>query len=65
MHHVHWRSRPTRPATDQRFEPTRSAEVLFAVDLSDGEPFWHPVDPAAARSIGWASYLARQAVHAG
>ena len=67
MHHVHWRvSAHAGRLQTKRFEPTRSAEVLFAVDLSDGEPFWHAVDPAAAEeSIGWASYLARQAIHAG
>lgn len=67
MHHVHWRvSAHAGRLQTKRFEPTRSAEVLFAIDLSDGEPFWHAVDPRAAEeSIGWASYLARQAIHAG
>jgi uncharacterized protein (DUF58 family) len=67
MHHVHWRvSAHAGRLQTKRFEPTRSAEVLFAVDLSDGEPFWHAVDPVAAEeSIGWTSYLARQAIHAG
>ncbi|MGE5461502.1 MAG: DUF58 domain-containing protein [Solirubrobacterales bacterium] len=67
MHHVHWRvSAHAGRLQTKRFEPTRSAEVLFAVDLSDGEPFWHAVDTRAAEeSIGWTSYLARQAIHAG
>ncbi len=67
MHHVHWRvSAHAGRLQTKRFEPTRSAEVLFAVDLSDGEPFWHAVDPAEAEeTIGWTSYLARQAIHAG
>ena len=67
MHHVHWRaSAHTGRLQTKRFEPTRSAEVLFAMDLSNGEPFWHAVDPATAEeTIGWASYLARQAIHAG
>jgi len=67
MHHVHWRvSAHAGRLQTKRFEPTRSAEVLFAVDLSDGEPFWHAVDPIAAEeTIGWTSYLARQAIHAG
>jgi uncharacterized protein (DUF58 family) len=67
MHHVHWRltAHAGRLQT-KRYEPTRSAEVLFAVDVSNGEPFWHAVDPATAEeTIGWASYLARQAIHAG
>jgi uncharacterized protein (DUF58 family) len=67
MHHVHWRlSAHTGRLQTKRYEPTRSAEVLFAVDLSHGEPFWHAVDPVTAEeTIGWASYLARQAIHAG
>lgn len=67
MHHVHWRlSAHAGRLQTKRFEPTRSAEVLFALDLSAGEPFWRAVDPTAAEeTIGWASYLARQAIHAG
>jgi uncharacterized protein (DUF58 family) len=67
MHHVHWRlSAHTGRLQTKRFEPTRSAEVLFAVDVSHGEPFWYGVDPEVAEeTIGWASYLARQALHAG
>jgi uncharacterized protein (DUF58 family) len=67
MHHVHWRlSAHTGRLQTKRFEPTRSAEVLFALDVSLGEPFWYGVNPdAAEEAIGWASYLARQALHAG
>ncbi len=67
MHHVHWRlSAHTGRLQTKRYEPTRSAEVLFALDVANGEPFWHAVDPdTAEESIGWASYLARQAIHAG
>jgi uncharacterized protein (DUF58 family) len=67
MHHVHWRlSAHTGRLQTKRYEPTRSAEVLFAVDVSHGEPFWFGVDPETAEeTIGWASFLARQAVHAG
>jgi uncharacterized protein (DUF58 family) len=67
MHHVHWRlSAHTGKLQTKRYEPTRSAEVLFALDIANGEPFWHSVDPdTAEESIGWASYLARQAIHAG
>jgi uncharacterized protein (DUF58 family) len=67
MHHVHWRlSAHAGRLQTKRFEPTRSAEVLFALDVSNGEPFWHAVDPdTAEETIGWTSYLARQAIHAG
>lgn len=67
MHHVHWRlSAHAGSLQTKRYEPTRSAEVLFAVDVSNGEPYWHAVDPQTAEeTIGWASYLARQAIHAG
>jgi uncharacterized protein (DUF58 family) len=67
MHHVHWRlSAHAGRLQTKRFEPTRSAEVLFALDLADGEPFWRAIDPPAAeRTIGWASHLARQAMHEG
>ena len=67
MHHVHWRlSAHAGKLQTKRYEPTRSAEVLFALDVSNGEPFWHAVDPdTAEESIGWTSYLARQAIHAG
>jgi uncharacterized protein (DUF58 family) len=67
LHHVHWKaSAHLGRIQTKRYEPTRSAEVLFAVDVSNGEPFWYAVDPdTAEESIGWASYLARQALHAG
>jgi uncharacterized protein (DUF58 family) len=67
FHHVHWRlSAHAGTLQTKRYEPTRSAEVLFAVDVSNGEPYWYGVDPETAEeSIGWASYLARQAIHAG
>jgi uncharacterized protein (DUF58 family) len=67
MRQVHWRlSAHSGRLQTKRFEPTRSAEVLFAVDVANGEPFWHGVDPETAEeTIGWASYLARQAIHAG
>jgi uncharacterized protein (DUF58 family) len=67
MHHVHWRvSAHAGRLQTKRYEPTRSAEVLFAVDISNGEPFWFSVDPdTAEETIGWTSYLARQAIHSG
>jgi uncharacterized protein (DUF58 family) len=67
MHHVHWKaSAHVGRLQTKRYEPTRSAEVLFALDVAHGEPFWHAVDPETAEeAIGWTSYLARQALHAG
>jgi uncharacterized protein (DUF58 family) len=67
MRHVHWRmSAHTGRLQTKRFDPSRSAEVLLALDLSRGEPFWRSVDTVAAEtSIGWASAAARQAVSAG
>jgi uncharacterized protein (DUF58 family) len=67
MHHVHWRlSAHSRRLQTMRFDPTRSAEVLFALDVARGEPFWRSVDAELAEeTIGWASYAARQAIAAG
>ncbi len=67
MHHVHWRlSAHAGHLQTKMYEPTRSAEVLFALDLAGGEPFWEAADAdAAEETIGMASYLARQAIHAG
>ena len=67
MHHVHWRvSAHAGSLQTKTYEPTRSAEVLFALDLSHGEPFWEGADAATAEeTIGVASFLARQAIHAG
>jgi uncharacterized protein (DUF58 family) len=67
MHHVHWRlSGHVGSLQTMRFDPTRSAEVLFALDVAHGEPFWLSVDASSAeRTIGWASFAARQAFTAG
>jgi uncharacterized protein (DUF58 family) len=67
MHHVHWRlSGHVGSLQTMRFDPTRSAEVLFALDVAHGEPFWLSVDTAdAEQTIGWASFAARQALKAG
>jgi uncharacterized protein (DUF58 family) len=67
MHHVHWRlSGHAGSLQTMRFDPTRSAEVLFALDVAHGEPFWLSADPASAEQmIGWASFAARQALAAG
>ena len=67
MHHVHWRlSAHAGRLQTKKFDPTRSAEVIFALDVAHGEPFWTSVDDALAEeTIGWASYAARQAIAAG
>ena len=67
MHHVHWRlSGHMGSLQTMRFDPTRSAEVLFALDVAKGEPFWVSVDEASAEQvIGWASFAVRQALMAG
>jgi uncharacterized protein (DUF58 family) len=67
MHHVHWRlSGHMGSLQTMRFDPTRSAEVLFALDVAHGEPFWLSVDEASAeQAIGWASFAVRQALLAG
>jgi uncharacterized protein (DUF58 family) len=67
MHHVHWRlSAHAGRLQTKKFDPTRSAEVIFALDVAHGEPFWLAVDDALAEeTIGWASYAARQAIMAG
>jgi uncharacterized protein (DUF58 family) len=67
MHHVHWRlSAHVGHLQTMMFDPTRSAEVLFALDVARGEPFWRSVDTELAEeTIGWASYAARQAIAAG
>jgi uncharacterized protein (DUF58 family) len=67
MHHVHWRlSGHMGSLQTMRFDPARSAEVLFALDVARGEPFWLSVDEASAeQAIGWASFAVRQALTAG
>jgi uncharacterized protein (DUF58 family) len=64
LNRVHWRlTAHTGDLQTMLFEPTRTAEVLFAIDVSGGEPFWWWVAPAVAEdAIGWASFLVRQAI---
>ncbi len=64
---VHWRlTAHTGNLQTKLFEPTRTAEVLFAIDLSGGEPFWDWVTPAIAEdAVGWTSFLVRQAIASG
>ena len=67
VHHIHWKlTAHAGQLQTMRYEPTRSAEVLFAIDVANGEPFWFAVDPETAEeTIGWTSFLARQAIGAG
>ena len=67
MNRIHWRLSGHSGAVQVKlFEPTRSADVLFALDLAAGEPFWDMIYPEIAEdTIGWAGYLARQAIGAG
>jgi uncharacterized protein (DUF58 family) len=64
---VHWRASAHAGALQtKQFEPARSAEVVLAIDLSVGEPFWREVDGEAAElTIGLAASIARRALHAG
>ena len=67
MHHVHWRvSAHVGSLQTMKFDPTRSAEVVLALDVAHGEPFWLSVDQGMAeRTIDWASFAARRALEAG
>jgi uncharacterized protein (DUF58 family) len=67
LNRIHWKlTGHTGHLQTKIFEPTRSAEVLFVLDLAAGEPFWDSVYPKIAeQTIGWASYLGRLAVDSG
>jgi uncharacterized protein (DUF58 family) len=67
LNRIHWKlTGHTGKLQTKIFEPTRSAEVLFVLDLAAGEPFWDSVYPKIAeQTIGWASFLGRLAVDAG
>jgi uncharacterized protein (DUF58 family) len=64
---IHWRlTGHTGALQTKLFEPTRSGEVVLAMDLSVGEPFWDAIFPQVAEdTIGWAAFLARDAIEAG
>ena len=64
---VHWKlSAHAGMLHTKLFEPTRSARVELALDLATGEPFWDSIYPEIAEDvIGWASFLARQAIESG
>ena len=67
LNRIHWRLTGHAGMLQTKlFEPTRSAAVLLVLDLSVGEPFWDAIYPDIAEdTIGWASFLARQAIQGG
>jgi uncharacterized protein (DUF58 family) len=67
LNRIHWKLTGHAAVLQTKlFEPTRSADVLLVLDLAAGEPFWDQIFPEIAEdTIGWASFLARQAIGAG
>jgi uncharacterized protein (DUF58 family) len=67
LNRIHWKlSGHAGSYQTKRFEPTRSADLLLAVDLARGEPFWLAADEESAeRGIALAATVARRAIHAG
>lgn len=67
LNRIHWKLTGHAGGLQTKlFEPTRSADVLMVLDLSVGEPFWNAIYPEIAEdTIGWASFLARQAMDEG
>ncbi|MBI4259498.1 MAG: DUF58 domain-containing protein [Actinobacteria bacterium] len=67
LNRIHWKLTAHAGGLQTKlFEPTRSAHVLFALDLAAGEPFWDSIFPGISEDvIGWASSLARRAFGAG
>jgi len=67
LNRIHWKATAHAGALHTRlFEPTRTADVFLVLDLAVGEPFWDSVYPEIAEdTIGWASFLARQALTSG
>jgi uncharacterized protein (DUF58 family) len=67
LNRIHWRLTAHAGGLQTKlFEPTRSADVLLALDLAVGEPFWDSIYPDVAEDvISWASFLARRALLAG
>ena len=67
LNRIHWKlTGHTGLLHTKLFEPTRTADVMLALDLSVGEPFWDAIFPDVAEdTIGWASFLARQGIDAG
>jgi len=67
LNRIHWRLTGHLGVLQTKlFEPTRSADVLLALDLSVGEPFWDAIYPDVAEdAIGWTAFLARRALISG
>ena len=67
LNRIHWKLTGHAGGLQTKlFEPTRTAEVLLLLDLAAGEPFWDSVFPEIAEdTIGWATFLARQAIGSG
>jgi uncharacterized protein (DUF58 family) len=67
LNRIHWRLTAHAGGLQTKlFEPTRSADVLLALDLAVGEPFWDSIYPDVAEDvISWASFLGRRALLAG
>lgn len=67
LNRIHWRlTGHAGELQTKLFEPTRGADVLFALDLAVGEPFWDSIYPEVAEdTIGWASFLCRTAFESG
>src|SRR5439155_9354259 len=67
LNRIHWKLTGHSGGLQTKlFEPTRTAEVLLVLDLAAGEPFWDSIFPEIAEdTIGWASFLARQAIGSG
>jgi uncharacterized protein (DUF58 family) len=67
LNRIHWKLTGHSGGLQTKlFEPTRTAEVLLMLDLAAGEPFWDSVFPEIAEdTIGWATFLARQAIGSG
>jgi uncharacterized protein (DUF58 family) len=67
LNRIHWKLTGHAGGLQVKlFEPTRTADVLLALDLAAGEPFWDSIYPKIAEeTIGWACFIARQAIHGG
>jgi uncharacterized protein (DUF58 family) len=67
LNRIHWKLTGHSGGLQTKlFEPTRTAEVLLILDLAAGEPFWDSIFPEVAEdTIGWATFLARQAIGSG
>jgi uncharacterized protein (DUF58 family) len=67
MNRIHWKlSGHAGGYQTKRFEATRSADLLLAIDLARGEPFWLAADQdTAEHEIALAATVARRAIHAG